>query len=222
MTPEDWQRKFLNQIVCGDCLDLLKELPDKCVDLVLTDPPYGMGERMQGGTWGTAQKYADMREWDHKPSAEYFDEILRVSEVAVIWGGNYFGLPESRCWLVWDKQNALPTMADCELAWTNLDRPTKRMSLPVGISHFGHPTEKPLLLMEWCLRLLPKNCLILDPFCGSGTTCVAAKMLGRKYIGIDVNPNYVEISRKRLEAVDTGVPVKEARAGQMALFGGTP
>jgi len=188
----------------GDCRDILPHLPK--VDLVLTDPPYGIGERMQGGTWGAAKKYADFRRWDIAPTTEVFTMLKEQSKYQIVWGGNYFGLDPSRCWLVWDKQNAVKTMADCELAWTNLDRPAKRFSWPVGIHEWGHPTEKPLELMQWCIALIkpdatildPTPAYILDPFMGTGTTLRAAKDLGRKCIGIEIEEKYCEIAARRL------------------------
>ncbi len=178
----------------GDCLEILPTLGK--VDAVVTDPPYGIGDRMQGGTWGAATKYADFRGWDVAPTAETFSLLLGISRQAVIWGGNYFGLPRSRCWLAWDKQNAVPTMADVELAWTNLERPAKRLSCPVGVHAWSHPTEKPLRLIEWSVGHTAGD--VLDPFMGSGTTGVACVNLGRKFIGIEIEPRYFDIACKRI------------------------
>lgn len=180
----------------GDCREILPMLGP--VHLVLTDPPYGLGERMSGGTWGAAEKYADLRKWDIAPESAWLASNLCTAKAAIIWGGNYFSLPPSRCWLAWDKQNAVPTMADVELAWTNIDRPAKRLSHPVGIHMHGHPSEKPMPLMRWCLQFLPDDGLILDPFMGSGTTLRAAKDLGRKATGIEIEEKYCEIAAKRL------------------------
>ena len=180
----------------GDCREVL---PLVTADCVITDPPYGLGDRMQGGTWGSAEKYKDLVGWDSKPE----DDLLRVladgAKKAVFWGGNYFDLPPSRCWLVWDKQNAVPTMADCEMAWTNLDANTKRLSLPVGRHESGHPSEKPLRLMEWTLQAVKASGVILDPFMGSGTTGVAAVRMGLQFVGIEREPKYFEIACKRIE-----------------------
>ena len=180
----------------GDMREVLPTLGR--FDLLLTDPPYGIGNRMQGGTWGAKAKYADFRAWDVAPEAELLTAIVALAEKAVVWGGNYFTLPPSRCWLVWDKQNAVPTMADCEFAWSNFDRPAKRMSLPVGVHTFGHPTEKPLSLFSWCIGLAGDVQTIFDPFAGSGTTGVAAKALGRKCVLIEREEKYCEIAAKRL------------------------
>jgi site-specific DNA-methyltransferase (adenine-specific)/modification methylase len=179
----------------GDCLDILPTIPK--VDAIVTDPPYGLGKRIRGGTWGTPDKYSDMWEWDVAPLDETILGIAAMGP-SIIWGGHYFALPPSRCWLIWDKQNAVHTVADCEMAWTNFDRPTKRWSGPVGVHKTGHPTEKPLPLMEWCLGFLPNSKLILDPFMGSGTTGEAAINSGRHFIGIEREPKYFEIACKRI------------------------
>lgn len=181
----------------GNCREILPGL-DK-VDLVLTDPPYGIGERMKGGTWGEAEKYKDFREWDVAPDIDLINSMLELGWSCIIWGGNYFHLPPSRGWLVWDKQNAVPTMSDCELAWTSADRPTKRISLPVAIHSYGHPTEKPLKLFKWCISQFEEAKNVLDPFMGSGTTLVAAKDLGRQAIGIEIEEKYCEIAARRLQ-----------------------
>ena len=180
----------------GDCLEILPTLPK--VDAVITDPPYGIGERMQGGTWGAAEKYADFREWDKAPSVEAMALACRAAHIAVIWGGNYFALPPSRCWLIWDKHNAVPTMADIEMAWTNMDKPGKRFRWPVGVHSSGHPTEKPVELMRWCIDRADMPASIVDPYMGSGTTGVACMNLGRKFIGIEIEPRYFEISCERI------------------------
>lgn len=184
----------------GDCLEVLPLLPPGSVDAVVTDPPYGIGDKMQGGTWGAKQKYADFREWDKAPDARALAALLQVSPVAILWGGNYFALPPSRGWLVWDKTNAVATMADCELAWTSIDQPVKRLALPVGVHTHGHPTQKPVALMQWCLGFLPAGCTVLDPFTGSGTTGVACIRTGRRFIGVEMEERYCEIAVRRMEA----------------------
>jgi len=182
----------------GDCMDILPTL-DK-VDAVITDPPYGLGKRMQGGTWGAKTEFKEMVIWDNSPpEIKNLLKLINISEICVFWGGNYYGLPPSRCWLVWDKQNAVPTMADCEIAWTSLDANTKRFSHPVGRILNGHPSEKPLQLMKWTIETVKANGVILDPFMGSGTTGVAAIQMGRKFIGIEREPKYFDIACQRIE-----------------------
>jgi len=182
----------------GDCMDILPTL-DK-VDAVITDPPYGLGDRMKGGTWAEKQEFKDMVVWDTAPpSIENLLNIASKAKICVFWGGNYYGLPASRCWLVWDKQNAVPTMSDCEIAWTNLDANTKRFSHPVGRVLNGHPSEKPLRLMEWTIQTVKASGVILDPFMGSGTTGVASIKTNNKFIGIERDTKYFDIACKRIE-----------------------
>jgi site-specific DNA-methyltransferase (adenine-specific) len=178
----------------GDCLEITAWL---AADVLVTDPPYGLGERWQGGGWGANPMYADARRWDVKPDDA--DLLCMIGDrPAVVWGGNYFTLPPSRCWLAWIKNPALNTMADFELAWTSLDRPAKSYAStrnPNGPR--DHPTQKPTGLMEWCLGFMPAG-TVLDPFAGSGSTLVAAKRLGRKAIGIELEEKYCEIAARRL------------------------
>jgi site-specific DNA-methyltransferase (adenine-specific)/modification methylase len=182
----------------GDCRDILPALGK--VDAVVTDPPYGLGDKMKGGTWGAKPEFADMVIWDQAPpSVETLLAITDLAPSSVMWGGNYYGLPPSRCWLVWDKANAVPTMADCELAWTNLDKPAKRFRGLVGRVEHGHPTEKPLDLMKWTIAQVGDAATILDPFMGSGTTGVAAVQMQRDFIGIEREPKYFDIACRRIE-----------------------
>jgi site-specific DNA-methyltransferase (adenine-specific) len=183
-------------LYCADCREILPLLPK--VDLVLTDPPYGLGKKMSGGTWGKTEKYSDMSKWDKVIDQSFARSLCFVAPKAIIWGANNYEFPPSRCWLIWDKQNAVHTVADCEMAWTSFDRPTKRLSLPVGVHDSGHPTQKPAKLMQWCISFAQDAMIILDPLCGSGTTLVAAKHLGRQAIGIEIEEKYCAITKKRL------------------------
>ncbi len=224
----------INQIICGDCLEVMKDWPDNCVDLVLTDPPYGIGEaagkNKSRGCLGVAKDYGDSDWDDDKLSNRHIWELLRTGRNLIVFGGNYYAntLPPSSCWIVWDKDNGATDFADCELVWTSFKTAVRLVKWKwQGMlqepghkkDYRQHPTQKPLGVMLWILKRYSKPTdLVVDPTCGSGTSCVAAKMLGRNYIGIDISEEYCEIARARLKAVDTGVPAKEAKAGQMALF----
>lgn len=192
----------------GDCRDILPELPK--VDLVLTDPPYGIGEaagknksRVQ---LAQPKDYGDL-DWDNQPAAQdLIDKIRLYGKWAIIFGGNFYTLPASSCWLVWDKDNS-GDFADAELAWTNLPKAVRIFKwrwngmLQENMKekeYRYHPTQKPVSLMRWCLQLVPDAQLILDPFMGSGTTLRAAKDLGRKAIGIEIEEKYCEIAAKRM------------------------
>ncbi|BDV33914.1 DNA-methyltransferase [Methylocystis iwaonis] len=181
----------------GDCREILPGLGR--FDATVTDPPYGLGNKMQGGTWAAKDGFKEMLQWDRAPPPSVLlEEIIAMSNAAIFWGGQYFVLPPSRCWLIWNKTNAVPTMADFETAWTNLDRPSKRYDAPVGRVEFGHPTQKPLPLIEWTLGFIPLARSILDPFMGSGTTGVAAVKLGRLFTGIEIQPKYFDIACRRI------------------------
>lgn len=170
-------------------------------DVLITDPPYGLGAIMQGGEvkwplWeGRSQAGLP---WDAATSGFVPDLVARFPN-AVVWGGQYYALPPRRGWLVWDKIVRNFSSGHVELAWTTLDQPTRAFSYAHGqLASEGkhHPTQKPLPLMEWCIGMTSGS--VLDPFAGSGTTLVAAKNLGRKSIGVELEEKYCEIAAKRL------------------------
>lgn len=186
------------RLILGDCLQVMPLLGR--VDAVVTDPPYGLGKKMQGGTWGAQDNNSGFLRWDLEAKQEWIDRILSIDVPSIIWGGNYFQMPASRCWLIWNKVNAVPTMADFEQAWTNFDRPSKRIDLNVGRVEYGHPTQKPLKLIEWCLGFLPDARYILDPFMGSATTLVACAKAGKSCTGIEIDPEYFDLACRRVES----------------------
>lgn len=196
----------------ADCRKVLPFL--ERFDLLLTDPPYGINESSrkqksrQGHGLANQKDYGEY-EWDKEPPPRWFlDAAQAASEQAILWGGNYYGLPASSCWLVWDKDNGETDFADCELAWTNMRRAVRRFKWKwQGMlqENMGdkkeqrvHPTQKPLALMRWCLSLVPDALTVLDPFMGSGTTLVAAKLEGRKAVGIEISEKYCEAAANRL------------------------
>ena len=206
--------QYINKIINADCLDILRRLPDKCVDLVLTDPPYGIdygGQLIKGEEYKTQTNKHGWRnfgngEWDkERPSAEIFREMLRVSKNQIIWGGNYFAdlLPASQGWFVWNKMQRNFSLADGELAWTSFDKALRIFDYSRGQANQDekiHPTQKPLKLIEWCLaRGSVENDLVLDCFSGSGTTAVACHNLHRRFICIEKDPEYYLASCERLE-----------------------
>jgi len=186
----------------GDCMSIMPWLGrfDACV----TDPPYGIGE--SGGKFrgrqGGGHRVLPKKTWDQeRPRARAFYLMLILSDAQIIWGGNYFSdmLPASRCWLYWEKKMG-GDFADGELAFTSLDRTLRQFTLCNKMPGKQHPTQKPVALMRWCLGFLPKAETILDPFMGSGTTGVACVQLGRRFTGIELDPDYFEIACRRIEA----------------------
>ncbi len=213
--PTNNQEKIglpINQIICGDCLEVMKTFPDKSIDLVLTDPPYGgiLNKKSGHGKLKESVKRYGDNDWDYKPSKEVFEEIMRISKNQIIFGGNYYGsiLEDTSCYIVWDKDNGENDFADCELAWTSFKSAVRKFKwrwngmLQEDMKHKElryHPTQKPVELMKWILgKYSEPTDLILDPFLGSGTTAVAAKQLHRRFIGIEISQKYCEIAKQRL------------------------
>ena len=185
----------------GDCLEILPTLGK--VDAVVTDPPYGIGE--DGGKFrgrkGQGHRVLEKLGWDKAiPSPECFDILHSLKVPMILWGGNYFTdyLPVSRGWLYWNKLMG-GDFSDGELAWTSIDMVLRSFSYCNKEHGKEHPTQKPDALMQWCLGFLPHAETILDPFMGSGTTGVACANLGRKFIGIEIEPKYFDIACRRIE-----------------------
>lgn len=194
----------------GDCSVIAPQL--EAVDLLCTDPPYGIGEargkNKSRSKIAKAKDYGDAA-WDDAPPAAWVLDMLRSrSRFQIIFGGNYFSLPPSSCWLVWDKENGDNDFADCELAWTNWPTAVRRkryrwagMLQEAGVpkEQRVHPTQKPLFVMSWAIGLCPERpTTLLDPFAGSGTTLRAAKDLGIRSIGIEADERYCEIAARRM------------------------
>lgn len=192
------------RLLLGDCMEVMPTL-DR-FDAVVTDPPYGIGAATGiGKVTKQGSDFRNRNQWDSStPSREVFDNILNISNEQIIWGGNYFDLPPTRCFLIWDKiQPEKFSLAMAEVAWMSVDMNMKIYRLKSMNINKGkakhHPTQKPLELMEWCLTHIPKAQTILDPFMGSGTTGVACVKMGRKFTGIELDPDYFDIACKRIE-----------------------
>ena len=183
------------RLINADCRDVLPTLGK--VDAVLTDPPYGIGINKSNRL--SVSRGHGGETWDDKPAD--ISWLLPMDVPAIVWGGNYFPLPPTRAPLVWDKDNAGRDFADLELAWTNLDMVARRIVMrPMNMDGGKeHPTQKPIRVMEWCLGFVPSAAVTLDPFMGSGTTGVACANLGRKFIGIEIEPKYFDIACRRIE-----------------------
>lgn len=212
----------LTTIYHGDCAVIAPTLNH--FDLLLTDPPYGIGESSKrnasrGKPFGSKQSRGGSSrvvaaprdygyfDWDASPPEQWLIDMLRAQCAnQIIFGGNYFNLPPVKCWLVWDKDNS-GDFADCELAWTNFDKAVRKFTwrwngmLQEDMKNKEervHPTQKPVALLSWCLNFAPEAKTVFDPFMGSGTTLLACKRKGIKSVGIDMNEQYCAYAADRL------------------------
>ncbi len=185
-----------------DCTIAMKLMPDKAYDLAIVDPDYGLNEKITcGGTWAANRKKGDGN-YGGKPDVEYFAELFRVSANQIIWGGNYFSLPPCRGFIVWDKPSMrIPTMADCEYAWTSFDTVAKicKVNQEKGSIKI-HLCQKPVRLYEWLLKNYAKpGDKILDTHCGSGSILIACDIMGYDIDAYEIDKDYYEAAKKRLE-----------------------
>lgn len=218
-----------HRLILGDCAEVLSLAG--VVDLVLTDPPYGIDYGRAGG-FSASHGWGQWREnvaWDvERPDRAIFDAMRACSRDQIIWGGNYFTdfLPPTMQWLVWDKGQRDFSLADCEFAWSSQNKAARIFSYARGKAVKDgkeHPTQKPVQLMQWCLEFYPKARTILDPFMGSGTTGVACAQTGRAFIGIEREPSYFDIACRRIEEAYKQPRLFDeppAKAVQAPLFGG--
>lgn len=200
-----------------DCMDGMRQFPDKYFDLAIVDPVYG--DVTKGGYMNnidSTQKVAKVRHYHNslwnqeKTRPEYFDELIRVSKNQIIWGGNYFAdnLPSSQCWIVWDKDNT-GRFADAELAWTSFDSAVRifkytwnGMIQQAGKEHEYriHPTQKPVSLYEWLLTKYAKpGDTIIDTHVGSASSLIACHRTRHKFVGFEIDPVYYSDAKRRLD-----------------------
>lgn len=198
-----------------DCLEGMRSLPDKSIDLIVTDPPYGKKADKGTNGFGSSKNRKYKGGWDSKvPQKEIFDEMFRVAKNVIIFGGNYFCtmLPSSNCWLVWDKKGDIAfqnPFADCELIYTSFTKPIKKIVfkqqgfITDSKDKRYHPTQKPSELVQMLIeQFSEEGDLICDPFLGSGTTAVAAFNTNRHYIGYEIDDSFFDICCDRLDAAE--------------------
>lgn len=196
----------IDGFIWGDCMEGMKGFEDNHFDLAIVDPPYGIG--MSGGNVGyKGNNNLKRKEWDKEiPKKEYFTELMRVSKNQIIWGGNYFGLPATRCFIIWDKGEGFKnrTYAEAELAWTSFDKNVKihkRDPLARG-DYKGkiHPTQKPVQLYKWLLRnYATPDMKILSTHVGSASDLIAFSVFGCEYVGYEIDEDYYFAALKRLQ-----------------------
>lgn len=208
-----------------DCMQGMKEFPDKYFDLAIIDPPYGRKEhggrnrsgyvrQKNGSKIFVKDGQYENRKWDNEPPSEdYFNELMRVSKNQIIWGANHFisKMPfDSSCWIVWDKDNGNNDFADCELAWTSFSTAVRRIkyrwaemlqqNMKLKENRI-HPTQKPVALYEWLLsRYAKPNDIILDTHVGSASSLIACYNTNHKFVGFELDEYYYKVSKQRLDA----------------------
>jgi site-specific DNA-methyltransferase (adenine-specific) len=195
----------LNQLYNMDCLEAMKQFPDKYFELAIVDPPYGISAGTM--TMGSGKhKFSKDKVWDSSiPDKQYFDELFRVSQNQIIWGGNYFTeyLPPSNDWIIWDKMNPNLSFSEAELAWCSIKRNVrivKHYSAQVEDGGKIHPTQKAVKLYTWLLSHYAKQGdKILDTHVGSASSLIACYDMGFDYIGFEIDKDYYNMAQKRIE-----------------------
>ena len=209
----------MNELYNMDCMEGMKQFPDKYFELAIVDPPYGIGEdgskNHSRSMLAVSKDYKSFYGKDlEAPPMEYFQELKRVSKNQIIWGANHFisKFPyDSSCWIVWDKDNGNNDFADCELAYTSFKTAVRKFRykwhgmLQENMKNKEmriHPTQKPVALYKWLLKNYAKpGDKILDTHVGSASSLIACHDYGFEYIGFEIDPDYYKAAKERLEAV---------------------
>lgn len=202
-------RSALSTVYLMDCIEGMKQFPDKIFDLAVVDPPYGLNfsETIEKNTWNKKLKKKHIaKKWDKEiPNKEYFNELMRVSKNQIIWGGNYFleFLPSTPCFLIWFKSQNF-TGADCEIAWTSFKSPIRSLNLSRVAAHTTevkiHPTQKNIKIYDWILSNYAKEGdFILDTHLGSGSSRIAANKAGIDFVGFEIDRKYYDNGNKRFK-----------------------
>lgn len=183
-----------------DCMEYMATQPDKAFDLAIVDPEYGINLK---GPCGRFEKYGTLQKVNSKPPEDgYFSELFRMSRHQIIWGGNYFYLPPTRCFLIWDKQQPEDvSFASCEYAWTSFDQSAKTYyQRPQNMDFYRiHPTQKPVKLYQWLLTNYAKpGQRILDTHLGSGSSAIAANYFGVDFVGCEIDEHYFNLAQDRI------------------------
>jgi site-specific DNA-methyltransferase (adenine-specific) len=190
-----------------DCIEGMKQYPDKYFELAIVDPPYGL-ERLQKGSLrlgGTKGNYKQKLNWDKKPNEDYFNELFRVSKNQIIWGANNFILPPTEYFCIWDKKQTVDNFATAEYAWVSmgLKKPAKIFTYSIyqhNQTNKIHPTQKPIKLYKWILQNYTKEGdKILDTHLGSGSSRIAAYDMDFEFTGFELDKDYFDSSEKRFQ-----------------------
>ena len=185
-----------------DCMEAMAQMGDKEFGLAVVDPPYGMKKSSTNGAGKLKHRALNRMntDWDTAPNESYFNELFRVADNSIIWGGNYFKLPPSRCFLVWDKKQYMPTFSRCEYAWTSFYKPAKIFEFDNASTDKVHPTQKPIALYDWIFHNYAKpNDTIFDSHLGSGSSRIAADKHNLPFTGTETDSDYFYAHCKRFD-----------------------
>lgn len=213
----------ISEVYNMDCMEYMKSIPDKFFDLAVVDPPYGISiTKMNMGGRNTIKPDLN-KKWDSSiPDREYFKDLFRVSVRQIIWGGNYFNLPASQYFAVWDKGETMygRDFAECELAWVSSGGTRIFKKSPNQINRI-HPTQKPVSLYAWIMRNYAKpGDKILDTHLGSGSSRIAAYRLGFDFYATEIDKEYFEAQEKRFRCECFGeIKTEKGTLVQTSLFG---
>lgn len=192
----------LNKLYNMDCMEGMKQFPDKYFELAIVDPPYGLPKDSTHGRGKLKNRILNngsLELWDKQPSLEYFKELRRVSVNQIIWGGNYFDLPPTRGIICWDKCQPWENFSQWEMAWTSFSKPAALFKFDNRTKDKIHPTQKPVALYEWLLKNYAKpGDKILDTHVGSASSLIACYNMGFEYIGFEIDKDYYEAAQERM------------------------
>jgi site-specific DNA-methyltransferase (adenine-specific) len=193
----------MNQLYLMDCMEGMKQFPDKYFELAIVDPPYGLPKDSTHGRGKLKNRILNngsLELWDKQPSPEYFKELRRVSVNQIIWGGNYFDLPPTRGIICWDKCQPWKNFSQWEMAWTSFNKPAALFKFDNRTKDKIHPTQKPVALYKWLLKNYAKpGDKILDTHVGSASSLIACYDMGFDYIGFEIDEDYYNMAQKRIE-----------------------
>jgi len=185
-----------------DNMALMARYPDNYFDLAIVDPPYGLGESVVNSGGRFARYENKNGNWDNEiPNEEYFNELFRVSQNQIIWGGNYFYLAPTKCFLIWDKKQPQEvSFASCEFAWTSFNSVAKTFYFrPQGQENRFHPTQKPVALYKWLLdKYAKQGDKILDTHLGSGSIAIACHDYGFDLTACELDKEYFDKAMERI------------------------
>lgn len=216
---------MINEALHIDCMEYMKQCRNKQFNLAIVDPPYGVenmtGKKFSGGGGKLRNRIFSIEseriaQWDVAPPQEYFNELFRISEHQIIWGGNYFDLPPYRCVVVWDKVQPFRSFSAVEIAWTNFNEPAKLFTFDNRYAGKIHPMQKPVELYKWLLMNFAKvGDSIFDTHLGSGSSRIAAYDMGFDFIGTEIDKDYFEKQEQRFNEHRRQLNLFEIAGGQI-------